>query len=121
MTEQHFKAILSRHYPDIKFFKSEDGTETWVYPWKTPEEPWGLEKVSFFNYPRNKYILLSKTDTDPLRDLLNAGFSDKHKQSRYRFPNNDMLFALWVAEQARLKHPFYCGGFPQLDALCRVR
>ena len=40
----------------------------------------------------------------------------------YRFPNNTLFFERWVEEQAELDHPFYCGGFPQLDnALCRIR
>ena len=121
MTEEAFKFILAKHFPGIKFFKSEDGTETWVYPWNTPEEKWGLEKVSFFNYPRNKYVLLSKTDKDPY-ELLNAGFSDMYKQFRYRFPNNTLFFERWVEEQAELHRPFYCGGLPLLDnAPCCVK
>jgi len=121
MTEQHFKDILSKYYPGIKFFKSEDGTETWVYPWNTPEEKWGLEKVSFFNYPRNKYVLLSKTDKDPY-DIFNTRLSNLPRQHPYRFPNNSVAFEFWVAEQAENRRPFYCGGFPQLDeAPCCVR
>lgn len=114
MTEEAFKFILAKHYPGIKFFKSGDGTETWVYPWNTPEETWGLEKVSFFNYPRNRYVLLSKTDKDPY-ELLNAGFSDMYKQFRYRFPNNTLFFERWVEEQAEKHRPFYCGGILLLD------
>lgn len=106
MTEEAFKFILAKHYPGIKFFKSEDGTETWVYPWKTPEEPWGLEKVSFLNLgPHNRYVLLDRTHDYP-----------------YRFPNNTLFFERWVEEQAENRRPFYCGGFPQLDnAPCCVR
>lgn len=114
MTEEAFKFILSKNYPGIKFFKSEDGTETWVYPWKTPEETWGLEKVSFYNLgPHNKYAQLSKSDKNPYIHPHEKG--DYPDWQPYRFPNNTMFFERWVEEQAELGHQFYCGGSYILD------
>lgn len=114
MTEEAFKFILAKHYPGIKFFKSEDGSETWVYPWNTPEETWGLEKVSFYNLgPHSKYALLSKSDKNPYVHPNETG--DYPDWQPYRFPNNTLFFERWVEEQAELHRPFYCGGYPQLD------
>ena len=121
MTEKTFKFILAKHYPGIKFFKSEDGTELWVYPWTTPDDPWGLEKVSFFNLgPHNKYAMLSKSDKNPYVHPNETG--DYPDWQPYRFPNNTLFFERWVEEQAEMHRPFYCGGFPQLDnAPCCVK
>lgn len=83
MTEQAFRFILTKHYPNIKIYAIKGYDDIWVIPVGN----WGVDRVLFNKTA--KHARLWKTHG-----------------SDYHFSNNTIEFERWVEEQAEKNNQF---------------